>query len=362
MKDDSFLIEEAKKKVNLLSYIESMTNSKIKKVGSTFFVEPCPLCGRKEHFSVHPNDNYFNSFGCDVGGTIIDFMIHYENLTKQEAIKKLLSLADMSEEVSYEYDSSKVREVKSIQNNQVKVETNVTEKPVFNDLIEKVHQSVNTTNYFLNRGLSKGLIKKYKLGYSEEGMNFAIKNNDSINEEPSGFMKMFKYYLPIWDEHGNCTSFITRVDDDSVPDDYDLKIKTHNLKGYKIQLFNERYLKQSGKDIIFVVEGIFDALSIEEFGYPSIALNSVSNKNHFCNLLEQNKKLNTNKTFVLIADNDKAGKELQQTLTEKMNHSGFKIKTHEIKPSNVKDVNEYLVQDRDGLKDFLKKIVYESIS
>jgi DNA primase len=50
----------------------------------------CPFHGdRYPSFSVNSDGQYFNCFGCGVGGDVIKFLMLYENITFMEAIKIL---------------------------------------------------------------------------------------------------------------------------------------------------------------------------------------------------------------------------------------------------------------------------------
>lgn len=251
------LIEKAKRDVPLLDYIESATGTDAKRYGKSTFIKPCPFCHKnKHHFSINEEENYYNSFNnCVPGGTIIDFMMHYEHLSKEEAIKKLLEMANLTPE----QEDKKMKSIKE------KTVTKPIEEEIdFTDLIEQAHLNVQQTDYFVNRGLTSKTISKYKLGYAEEGFTFAIKNYSAIQEKENESSKAYKYFLPIWNSEGRCSYFLTRVDDFLKTDKMH---KIHNLKGRQIQLLNERYLQGSNQqDVIFVVEGYLDALSIEEVG------------------------------------------------------------------------------------------------
>lgn len=82
-------VELAKQKIDLLNYIEHATGVKAKRRSKSYVFDPCPFCSRKNHFFVVPEKNFYHTFsGCGKSGTIIDFLMEYEQLTLQEAIKK----------------------------------------------------------------------------------------------------------------------------------------------------------------------------------------------------------------------------------------------------------------------------------
>lgn len=341
------LINEAKEKVNLLAYIESATGTSAKRVGNAYFINPCPICGGKDHFSIEKKKNYFNSFSCDAGGTIIDFMMQYENFTKQEALQKVIEISGLKDYT---------KEIDAMQQNQnKKATTKLVKNYSFNAIIERMHSNVNQTDYFLNRGLSQQIIDKYKLGYASNGMNDAIEQSSLLNESPNDYMKSYKYFLPIWDEDDVCRYFITRLDENSVSEGLEKPHKTHNLKGYKAKLFNERYLKSCESDVIFIVEGIFDALSIEDMGYSAIALNSVVNAGILAKKIKEYKEFSESKEFVLIPDNDAPGESLSSKLQTKLKDVGRDLHIYSL-PSEFKDVNEFFINKPQELREFLADI------
>jgi replicative DNA helicase len=347
MQTTQMLIDEAKKLVALLSYIENATGKTAIRYGKSTFIKPCPFCGKKSHhFFINEVENYYNSFnGCVPGGSIIDFMIHYENLSKEEAIKKLLDMANLIPN-----KEEKMMTVTKSKNDAIKIE-----KVDFTALMEKAHRNVQQTDYFVNRGLTSKTIDQYKLGYSEEGFAFAINNHSGILEKENDSSKAYKYFLPIWDNEEKCSYFLTRIDDSLKKDNMH---KIHNLKGRQAQLLNERYLQGNDPqyDVIFVVEGYIDALSIEELNFPAIAINSVVNINKFSKLVQDNLNSLQDVTFVIIPDGDEAGDKLIENAHKRLSE----IKVHyEIckLPQGYKDVNEFLVANREGLKQFVTDFV-----
>lgn len=341
------LIEEAKQKVNLLTYIESTTGSTAKRVGNAYFINPCPICGGKDHFSIKRDKNYFNSFSCDAGGTIIDFLMQYENLSKEEALQKVVEVSGLND---YTKETDIMQE-----NQNKKAPTELGKDDSFNAIIEGMHSNVSQTDYFLKRGLSQQIIDKYKLGYAPNGMIDAIEQSSLLNETPNDYMKAYKYFLPIWDKDDVCRYFITRLDEKSIPKGLENPHKTHNLKGYKAKLFNERYLESCESDVIFIVEGIFDALSIEDMGYSAIALNSVVNAGMLVKKIIEYKESIESKEFVLIPDNDSAGESLSSNLQSKFQDIGRDLHIYSL-PSEFKDVNESLINKPEELRKFLADI------
>ncbi len=84
------LLEDAKSRISLLDYIMNAGLSP-RQIGNKWVVNPCPVCGRKDHFYVYPDTNSYSSFsGCCKGGSIIDFMVEVEKKDKRSAIKEIV--------------------------------------------------------------------------------------------------------------------------------------------------------------------------------------------------------------------------------------------------------------------------------
>jgi len=80
MGDDLF--EEVKTRIPLQGFIETETGSRAKKAGAdTFRVNPCPLCGHEDCFTLYPSNNSFHCFSCLKAGTIVDFEIFHAGIS-----------------------------------------------------------------------------------------------------------------------------------------------------------------------------------------------------------------------------------------------------------------------------------------
>ena len=92
-------LEELKEKVKLTEYVQQQ-GGQVEKAGQNVYrINPCPVCGHKDHFTVYPENNSYYSFsGCCEGGSIIDYMIEIEGLNKTQAISRVKQLAGAERE------------------------------------------------------------------------------------------------------------------------------------------------------------------------------------------------------------------------------------------------------------------------
>lgn len=109
----------------------------------------------------------------------------------------------------------------------------------------------------------------------------------------------------------------------------------------------------SGAEAVFVVEGVFDALSIIEAGQPAIALNSTSNVDKLIKTLEQQP---TAATLILCLDDDPAGKNATGKLKAGLNRLNISYATADINGGH-KDPNEALTADRAAFEQAIAKAI-----
>lgn len=288
-----------------------------------FRANPCPFCGHNDCFTIFNDTNSWYCFSEERGGGLKEFKRAF------------------GEEIEEEEQEGKIQD--------------------FTYLIEALHDLIARTDYYKRRGLDK-TIKKYKLGYSVTGLNYLegkIPNlRISKDNEHKAFYSCYKFILPIWDVDGSCRYFITRRDDEEAmrfKEKYKKDIpKTYNLAGLPSRIFNDRYLKvDNPPHQLFVVEGIFDALSLEEEGYNAIALNSVSNFSKFNQLVKEYREKLQDTEFIVVPDNDDAGRSLTRHFKE-----DFIFNSRILKLPDCKDTNEYFIkhgQLKEDIEDLLSR-------
>ncbi|MGX5564151.1 DnaB-like helicase C-terminal domain-containing protein [Bacillus thuringiensis] len=317
------------KEIDLLNYISR--NHKMEKCGPNMYrVNPCPICGHRDHFTVYTDTNSWTSFAkCHEkisGGSIIDYVM---------AVEGAESVSDAIEKLGGK--KTKRKATVSAPTPTIAVKKNY--KPVYDSLAQD--------DYFSNRGLSIEVIDKYKLGaVSDETLKFFQDERGA-----SYYLGMYRYVLPI-----NDYFFITRLDEDrtSSPD----APRYRNFG--EVDLLNKHYIKDDEIQFVFVVEGCFDALSIETLGYKSIALNSVSNASKLIKEIKINEEDARQKQFILLADNDEAGKQLEEYLQS--NFKKMNMSLHVAALTNYKDINEYLITDSEGTEGFLEQQIDKCIN
>ena len=123
-------------------------------------------------------------------------------------------------------------------------------------------------------------------------------------------------------------------------------------------LFNEDALHQR-RYPVFVVEGELDAISIEQLGYPSLALGSASN----IGLISERTDLNELEYPLIVAlDNDDTGKKKSHDLCSRLEKKGIQYVTLDTLYGDYKDANECLIHERDQFKKRLESAIMLSLN
>ena len=237
----------------------------------------------------------------------------------------------------------------------------------FTDLIDKAseravandkHDSLSMYGYqyFTKRGLTEDSIKRFKLGVVND-INDMLVNYPNI--KAYGKTNLYKIILPMLDEQGTCNNFIAEICNRNEIDEHNQKYrKLTTTTGLTTQLFNEYHLKHNRPSTTFIVEGIYDAISVEQMGFNAVALIGIG-ATRLENLLKTYKP---NANLVVMLDNDDTGKKHTKNMLDMLNSlnmqnikyiNGLDILENHKKINKCKDANDMLLKDPIAFKDFL---------
>ena len=184
---------------------------------------------------------------------------------------------------------------------------------------------LSTTFTMFAQQTVKGVVKEKTTGDTLPGVSVIIKGTTNgsetdfdgrfqISNVKSGDVLVFRSLgysekqdsvtVPMHSPDGMCLGFVARTIEGK-----DFK-NTPGLPKGKI-LFNLHRVKSSGT--VYVVESSFDAIRLDQIGFPAVATLGANVSNSQTRLLE---KYFTN--VVLIADNDEAGSIMKDKLIEKL--------------------------------------------
>lgn len=231
----------------------------------------------------------------------------------------------------------------------------------FTAILEAAHKELLANEqalaYYQSRGLSMELIKQYKLGYAAGGYNSLLKDYKQL-QSGSRKAELYKYILPYTDAEGRLTYFLSEISDRQQVDAYNGKYRkiSKGNTGIAAQIFNERYLQlgEQVPEVIYICEGIYDALAVEEVGGKAIAFVGTAHRR----FLQLCQKYKPKTIFILALDNDAAGRQAIAKVKEGLKYLElpYIVRT----AASGKDFNDDLKADRGSLKDYIELITAEA--
>jgi DNA primase len=169
-------------------------------------------------------------------------------------------------------------------------------------------ESPRAMRYFEGRRITKDSVIKFNLGYSEK--------QDSVT-------------IPMQSPDGMTIGFVARTVEGK-----EFK-NTPGLPKSKI-LFNLHRVKSSS--VVYVVESSFDAIRLDQVGFPAVATLGANVSASQIRLLE--KYFNN---VILVADNDEAGKIMKDKLIEKLG-SLISVITIDKKYKDIGDMDDETIR------------------
>jgi len=221
---------------------------------------------------VAKDSGLFFCFGCQTTKNLEEFIMHMSGRTYFEAVRYIKG-KETENDIEKLVNKTLVAPPEFVPYDELIL------KRLYNQLVA----SDKAKNYLRYRKIEMSSWSKFSLGYSEK--------QDSVT-------------VPMHSPDGMCIGFVARTIEGK-----DFK-NTPGLPKGKI-LFNLHRIKSSGT--VYVVESSFDAIRLDQVGFPAVATLGANVSNSQIRLLE---KYFTN--VVLIADNDEAGSIMKDKLIEKL--------------------------------------------
>lgn len=324
MKSDN-LIEDIKSRLDIVDVISDYME--LKKAGLNFKAN-CPFHSEKTpSFMVSQNKQIFHCFGCNAGGDIFGFVMKYENITFQEALKLLAKKAGIKlAEYKFEKDLSEKKD-----------RLNAVQKEALDFYKKSLKESKKACEYLKSRNISNEMIDAFSLGYAhkewrllcnhlrEKGFEESfIAQSGLVFSGEKGFYDIFRdrIIFPIFNIHGDPIAFGGRAMDNTMPKYLNtpetlLFKKSETLYGLNIARDEIRK-----KDYVMIVEGYFDVIMCRQHGFLNVVapLGTALTSGHIKKISRFTKKM------LLIFDNDAAGIAAAKRSIAAINEQGFKCK------------------------------------
>lgn len=187
----------------------------------------CPFHGEQTpSFSVTQEKQIYHCFGCGAGGNVITFVMDIENLSFHDALSKLGSRIG----ITIEESSSSSSEAKAPVSKEVAIMKKAHEfaSDYFHHLLLYTEEGEDALNYLEERGFSKEIIEKYKIGWSlpnwdalttlleRKGMDLQEIEKTGLIIRKENELKYFDRFrgrimFPVFDESGHVIAFSGRI-------------------------------------------------------------------------------------------------------------------------------------------------------
>lgn len=193
----------------------------------------------------------------------------------------------------------------------------------FTEEAERAHQALmenqQAMDRLIKREIAPSVIEKYKIGYDPAGLDGFCAAHPEI--KPMGRAAgEYRLIFPFLDGEGRARYFIGEIwnrreelEKDKRPAKYAFP------KGLKKPIWNEHYLTSTNPPpVIFITEGIYDALSIESAGGHAVALMGTGTKRMAALI----KNHHPAAALVICPDQDTPGQEAGRRLEKDLHNAG----------------------------------------
>lgn len=282
----------------------------VEKESESEYIVFCPFHSnhRTPAGEINKYTGLFFCFSCGKTADLIELVMHFSNRTYFESVRFIKS-KEVEVDILSEINSKLIE----------KEEWEGFDLLVIDRLNNQALKSDRAKAYFAKRKITEQSISKFKLGYSE--------NQDMIS-------------IPVHNHENLCVGFVARSVEGK-----DFK-NTPKLPKSKL-LFNLNRVKTASK--VYVVESSFDAIRLDQVGFPAVATLGANVSTKQLDLLEKYFS-----DIIVIADNDEAGSNMKDRLIKRFGSSISIINID----SRYKDIGE--MEDEEIMKlshDFDKSIL-----
>lgn len=339
--------------------ISDIVKEKIKlQKNGQIFKGLCPFHREKTpSFIVNNQRKTFHCFGCGAHGDIFTFLQKTTTLTFQDILN------DLSNKLGIQINSfSKKNDNYQEKLKILELTTQYFEKNLANNQ--------EAQHYLQQRMINKETIKKFRLGYianNNDLYKFLLKNKCNLNLAlelgilSQKNIKIYDYFFnrlifPIINIKNKVVGFGGRVINKSNKSAKYINSKESDVFQKTELLYGENLLNQY-KSAIFITEGYFDALSMDQNNFPTMAIMGTS-----FNIKNLQKLQKYTKKIYLFFDADEAGtKALHKTVIEEIiPHINTNFEIYVIIPNkNFKDPHEIMTSPCKVAQ--MKKLIINSI-
>ncbi len=336
---DQNIIEKIRDSIDILDLVREYVPS-IRRSG-TSYKACCPFHQEKTpSFTINPDKGLFYCFGCQTGGDIFDFVMKIENMSFNEAARKLAQRAGIDwyqEEILTEEEKSRLKLYKLMD-----FAKEFYHKQLFSE------RGTQARNYIKGRSLTKETVEKFALGLSFfDGLCQAALKAGFTSEDlkKTGLANyngndLFKNRLmfPILNHRGETVAFGGRILGDGMPkylNSPDTPLFSKSRVLYALN-FAASGIRKEGRAVL--LEGYMDVIAAHQGGVINCVapLGTSFNENH-AKLLKR-----YTDTVTILFDPDEAGQKASKRTALILLEQGFYV-TVAVLPEGL-DPDEYIIK------------------
>ena len=338
-------IEDLKKRSKISDFVLSTTTGKLR---GTKGMALCPFHGEKTaSMSFTDVENLFHCFGCKMGGDIYKYVQEIHNLEFQDAVELV------AEKYGFKLTYTETSQTNDFKNFQQKI--NLIDE-YFKEMMDS-EKSKTAKEYLISRKFNEQDLKNYDVSFIdsniEDFQKFCDKNKISdFDLKKLGFISSSNNFLfknrimfPILNFRSETIAYGGRALQDFGPKYLNSSDSVLYKKNRNLYFTKEFISSVKKKGYVFLVEGYFDVLSLNQLGYSNCA--SPSGTALTVQQLEAVSRYT--KKILLCFDNDEAGLKATERVLEIKNQVSNQLEIHCLNlPDKYKDISE-LYEDNENI-------------
>ncbi len=300
------ILEDIKSRLDIVELVSDYIE--LKKAGQNYKAN-CPFHAEKTpSFMVSQGKQIFHCFGCGAGGDIFGFVMKYENLNFQEALKMLAKKAGVQLS-GYRFEDGLAERKERLY---------VIQKEALNTFTGNLKKSKTAIAYLDKRGVSQEMFEAFSLGYADRGKKVLYDHlrakgfDDSLITQSglvftgeNGLHDVFRNRImfPIFNIQGDAIAFGGRAIDDSMPKYLNSPETLLFKKSETLYGLNAAKDEIRKKGYVMITEGYLDVIMCRQYSFLNVVapLGTALTTGHLQKLGRFTKKV------LLVFDSDAAG-------------------------------------------------------
>lgn len=344
-------INEIRNSVNIVDVISSYVS--LTPRGKNYF-GVCPFHDdNNPSMSVSSDKQIYKCFSCGATGTVFKFIMDYENVTFNEAVKKIASLGGIKVNIGYV----------------PKAKDHSIQYDIYDLSLKLYINNINTPNgkeakeYLKQRKISDDIIKEFQIGLALRGKNTLsniltkkykpedLLKSGLVGKNEYGYFDLFydRIMFPLYDLNGKVIAYSGRIYNKQDSSKYFNTRETEIFKkGELIYNYHRARDIARQKNQVIVMEGFMDVIRAHSVGIKNCiaTMGTAVTKNQATIIKRMAKEI------ILCFDGDEAGAKATKACAEELNKIDVIPKV--VRLEENLDPDEYIIKY--GKEAFEKKI------